>query len=444
MTFPYGTGEKQEIYPGTISRRTLTGRAVVAAASTSFALPSLKTTAQETSTELRLLLGSSATPGADAFTTQLATSWGEANGVTVDCALASLSELPARVDRVLAGGEQRDIVELQDLQPFRQSDDLEDVSDLAAAVIAEQGEYASWAGQTVRVRNAWYSLPIGTTTPAVIYRTSSLAAIGLNDPAVDFPTDWVGWFELAKNMNDSIALPAGIALRQTPFAAPAFCYSYMWANGGAELNPGSRVVSFNSGELTGALTAFASAWSAGFEASGVDWDDNDLLTAFTERRVSMVIGGPEIYLLAKAMGDNDVAVAPIPAGPAGQFIPLGSRSLGIAKRSRAGDTAKAFLAWWHAQAQYSQWVIAHQGALIPPTAGLLSAPIFRQDANMRPFVDAIDFGRVKGYSAAPSRASAEVTANYFVVNTFTDVARGVDIPTALDRGQRLIERFFTQ
>jgi ABC-type glycerol-3-phosphate transport system substrate-binding protein len=424
--------------------RTLTRRAIVAV-SAAFAVPTIvRAQEQERSTELRLLFGTSAAPGGDAFTTTLVTSWGEANGVTIDCAFAPLSELPARVDRVLNGGEQRDIVELQDLQPFRQRDNLEDISDLAAAVIVEQGEYASWATQTVRVRNAWYSLPIGGATPAIIYRPGSLEALGLGDPAASFPADWQGWFDLAAELKGSLALPAGLALRQTPFAAPAFCYAYMWANGGAELSPGSRQVSFNSSELAVALSDFATAWTAGFDPAGTAWDDRDLLGALIERRVGMVVGGADIYLAAKSIGDADVSVAPIPSGPAGQFVPLGSRSLGIARRSRARDTARDFLAWWHAQAQYSQWVIAHQGAIIPPTAGLMSAPIFRQDGNMRPFVDALDAGRVKGFSAAPSQASAEVTANYFVVNTFTDVARGVDVPTALDRGQRLIERFFTQ
>jgi ABC-type glycerol-3-phosphate transport system substrate-binding protein len=424
----------------TTSRRRFVRTSIGLVAASASTIPRYATRAQDNLQELSLLFGTSTVPGANEFAVDLANRWGEQNSTLVNLEFAELVDLPARADRIIRGGEQRDIVELQELQPFRHSANLVDVSLIADAVIAEQGEYLPWAEQSVRVDGAWLSLPIGGVTSAITYRPSALEAIGIDS----FPADWAGFLDLATQLKSSGAAPAGIALRQTPVAAPAFCYSYMWAHGGIEVDPATRSVSFNTPELNEALISFASAWHSGFEATGTQWDDQAQFVAFTEGRISIAIGSPDMYLMVRAIGDNDVAVAPMPAGPAGQFVPLGSRSLGIPTRSPNPDLALNFLSWWTAQAQYSQWIVGQRGVIAPANEPLMELPTYSQDTNLRPFVDALEIGRIKGYSASPSRASAEVTANYFVVNTFADIARGDDVATALDRGQRLMERFYTK
>ena len=402
--------------------------------------PRYTTRAQDDLVQLRLALASSAVPGANDFTLQLAQSWGDQNAAIIDIAFTELVDLPPRSDRIIRGGEQRDIVELQDLQPFRHGSNLVDLTSVADAVVAEQGPYLPWVEQTVRVSGIWTSLPIGGTTTAVTYRPSALQAAGFSA----FPADWSGFFELATTLKATGLPSAGQALAQTPLAAPSFCYYYMWSHGANEVNPNSRLVSFDSPELSEALTTFGSAWSSGFDPGGTVWDDRASLDAFINGQISITIGGPELYLALRSIGDADVAIAPIPIGPAGQFIPLGSRSLGIPTRSPNIELATNFLTWWTTQARYSQWIVAQRGATLPANEPLLKLPTFEQDANLKPFVDALSLGRVKGFSAAPSKASAEVSANYFVVNTFSDVAKGVDVATALDRGQRLMEHFYTQ
>jgi multiple sugar transport system substrate-binding protein len=398
--------------------------------------------------ELRMVLATIPIPGANDFTAQLAQSWGNQNGVSVTIDFERLRDLPPRVDRILRGAEQRDIVELQELEPYRHTDQLLDLTSMIDSLMSDQGGYAEWASRTVRVRRQWFSVPIGTRSLAVTYRPSLLQAAGIDDPATQFPTTWDDYFALAARLKQESGPPAGQALAQTPFIAPAFCNAYMWAAGGSEITPDSRALGFNSPEMTDALQKFATAWTDGFDPGGTNWDDDSNSSAFLAGKIAMTLSGAEIYQQAR-LGPvpgiaDDIAIAPVPAGPAGRFIPLGSRSLGISSRTPNPEMATAFLNWWCSLGQYSQWMIAQQGTLVPPGPALLEAPVFTSDPAFRPFIDALDHGRTIGYSAAPSRASADVAANYFVVNTFADVARGVDVPTALDRGQRLMERFYKQ
>lgn len=426
--------------PITTGRRRFIRTAAGLVAAVPSLLPRYATLAQETALQLNVLLASSSIPGVNDFTLQLAQTWGELRGAGINVALTELVDLPARTERSLRGGEQRDVVELQDLQPYQFSDLLLDVTHLADAVIAEQGPYFPWVEQTVRVYGTWFSLPIGGCPPSMIYRPSALSAAGMPTP----PVDWTGYFDLAASLKSVGAPAAGQALAQTPVAAPGFCYAYMWSNGASEILPGSRDVSFESDVMGNALDRFALAWQSGFDPGGTEWDDKANLTAFVEGRTSMTIGAADTYLVGKLAGMSDLAVAPVPGDAGGQFVPLGSRSLGVSLRSANPELAMEFIAWWTAQTQYSQWVVALQGSLLPANEPLMTLPVFDIDVNLRPFIEATRYGRVKGYSAAPSKVSADVTANYFVVNTFADVARGVDVAIALRRGQQLMELFYRQ
>lgn len=424
----------------TLHRRHLIQKFAGLAAAGAAVRSTKSTIAQNVATQLNILMASSSIPGVNDFTLQLGQSWAEQRGVGINIALTDLVDLPARADRVVRGGELRDVVELQDLQPFLHSDNLVDLTLLANAVIAEQGSYLPWVEQTVRVYGSWFSVPIGGSTPAMIYRPSALNAAGFTAP----PANWNAYFDFGEALKSVGAPAAGQALAQTPFASTAFCYSYMWSNGASEIGPNSREVVFKSNEMATALEAFAQGWQLGIDPAGSNWDDKANLSAFVNGQTSMTIAGADVYLASLASGNTDVAVARIPYGTAGQYVPVGSRSLGIPLRSGNADLAADFIGWWSAQAQYSQWIVAQQGAMLSATQPLSALPVFDLDPNLRPFVDAQGFGRIKGYSAAPSKVSAEVAANYFVVNTFADVARGVDVPTALDRGSQLMQMFYTE
>ena len=410
--------------------------------------PHIARAGQDEAVTLSLVLGTTGVPGADDFIVTLAQQWGQSNGVNVSVSFTRLRDLPARVERVLRGAEQRDIVELQPLEPFLYQEQLVDLSPYTPSLAFEQGGYDEWVTRTTRVRDRWLSIPIGARPLAVTFRPGLLAEAGISDPVAQFPETWDDYVALAASLSESTGKPAGQALRQTPFAGPAFCNAYMWGHGGSEIAPDSRDIVFASPAMQEALSTFASAWSAGFHPDGITWDDAGLVAAMVSGDISMTIAGPEAYLQATMTPipgiAGDIAIAPVPAGPAGTFLPLGSRSLGIASRSANIDVAATFLQWWCARAQYSQWLIAHQGALLPPGPALLNSPAFLPDSPLYPFMQTLDLGRTPGYSAAPSKASAQVAGNYFVLNTFADVAKGTDASTALERGQTLMERFYTR
>jgi multiple sugar transport system substrate-binding protein len=389
------------------------------------------------------MLGSSLVPDVDGFLTRVIQQWSDANGsIPFEIEFVPQPLLPYRVSRALLSGEQRDIVELQDLQPFRFTSKLLDVSDIATGIESRNGGFEPWATETVRVQDTWYSVPVGAQLAGLTYRPSLLEAAGLTP---DVLRTWDGVVDAIGSIFDRTGKPGAFAFGQTPIASTAIAYAWMWAHGGAELLPGSRQVSFDSPELRDALTRLQKAIGTGsLDRRGPKLDDSSLHDAITRGEIGIAVCGASPYLAGRYVGDTDIAVAPIPSGPAGTFVPLGSRSFGITARTERVEDARNLLDWLLDPVQFTSIIVAHGGAIVPPGQGLQELPVFSQDPNIVAIAAGTLAGRRRGWSAAPSESMALVASHQFVVNTFADVASGTDVAMATARGQELMERFYTR
>lgn len=394
---------------------------------------------------LNILQGTYFVPAAQDFFTKQAKDWGSQNGVDVTSDFINWPDLQPRITSAVQAGSGPDIVELWPGIPYLFSDKLVDMTDLAEAWGKASGGYYDWVTKTATVNNEWKSVPHGTSSIAVIYRTDLFKEAGFDT----FPETWEDFFKAGKALKAG-GHPIGQALGQSLGDPPAFCYPYMWSYGAMEVEEDGKTVAFNKPQFVDGMTSFIQAWKDGFDETGLGWDDSGNNSAYLAGQISATLNGSSIYLSANdptskdanpELAQNTNCVA-LPKGPAGQFCNLGSRSMGLLNYSKNQDAAKAFLTWFFSMENYTAWSEAYKGYIIPPGPTLSSNPIFTEDPKLRAFIEVAKYGRNQGYAGPSNLKSAQAAANYVIVNTFASAVQSGDAKSAIEQGARQLERYY--
>ncbi|HVL24841.1 MAG TPA: extracellular solute-binding protein, partial [Thermomicrobiales bacterium] len=139
---------------------------------------------------LNMLISTAFVPAAQTYFQEQATTWGKDNGVDVTVDFINWPDLQPRTTSAVQAGSGPDIVEMWDTIPYLFSENLVDMSDLAAKAEKDQGGYFDWVTKTAAVDGKWLSVPHGTSSIAVVYRKSYLEQAGVADPEKNFPKTW--------------------------------------------------------------------------------------------------------------------------------------------------------------------------------------------------------------------------------------------------------------
>lgn len=399
---------------------------------------------------LNILASTAFVPAAQTFFQEQAITFGEENGVSVTVDFINWPDLQPRITSAVQGGSGPDVVELWDTVPYLFSENLVELSDLAATVDKQQGGYYDWVTKTAAVDGVWHSIPHGTSSIAVAYRKSYLEQAGVTDPEKNFPKTWEELFALGKVLKEEVGKPIGQSLGQSLGDPPGFCYPYMWSYGSMEVEEDGKTVAFDTDSFRQGLELFIQGWKDGFDETGLGWDDSTNNSAYLSDQLSMTLNGSSIYLAASDPdGENsnpeiaeDTFHAPLPSGPDGQFAVLGSRSMGILEYSPNQDEAKAFLEWWFDPAQYVPWLTSFAGYIIPPGPAFIEEPVFTDDPKLAEFVNIVNIGRNKGYAGPANLKAAQSAAQYVVVNCFANAVQSGDIGSAVDQSTQMLERIY--
>jgi multiple sugar transport system substrate-binding protein len=339
-----------------------------------------------------------------------------------------------------------------DTIPYLFSESLVDVNDLAQSLGEIQGGYYDWVTSTAAVDGQYFSIPHGTSSIAIAYRKSLLEQAGVQDPETNFPKTWEEFFALGKILKEEVGKPIGQALGQSLGDPPGFCYPYMWSYGSKEVEEDGKTVAFDTPEFREGMDLFIQGWKDGFDETGLGWDDSTNNSAYLSGEISMTLNGSSIYLAASdPEGENanpelaeDTFHAPLPAGPDGQYAALGSRSMGLMKYSKNQDVAKAFLEWWFQPEQFSAWLTAYEGYIIPPGPEFIELPAFTEDPKLAVFADIVNYGRNKGYAGPSNLKAAQASAQYIVVNAFANAVQNGDSGAAIEEAARMLERVYSR
>jgi arabinogalactan oligomer/maltooligosaccharide transport system substrate-binding protein len=213
---------------------------------------------------------------------------------------------------------------------------------------------------------ATYGVPQVTDTLGLMYNKALFEKAGLDPEAP--PTTWDEVREAAKALK-SKAKVDGIYLNSGGY----FLLPFLYGEGADLVDTENQTITVNSPE---AVTGIETAQSLVDDGSAVKPTANDpygtMMTLFKEQKVGMIINGPwEVAGISddpKFGGIENLGVAPVPAGGAGQGAPVGGHNYVVysGMDDAKAEAAAAFIAFM--SSAESEAFIADELGLLPGNA----------------------------------------------------------------------------
>ena len=215
--------------------------------------------------------------------------------------------------------------------------------------------------------------------------------------------------------------PFGQALGHSQGDPPSFAYPFMWAHGAMEVEEDGTTVAINKPEFVEALQAFTQHWKDAYDETGLSWDDGANNRAFLSDQLSGTLNGSSIYIAAVKRrrrasrrsttrcrsNPTTSGTRAIPAGPAGRFNALGSRSIAAMNYSPNAEAAVEFLQHFFTPEVFIPWLESQGGYIIPMAPGYADLEIYTGNPTLAPYPGVSEYSRNKGYAGPSNQKAAE-------------------------------------
>ena len=251
-----------------------------------------------------------------------------------------------------------------------------------------------------------YGAPLADETRMLYYNTEFFQKAGL-DPNKP-PTTWADIEKAAVALKSVVSVPWSAPMSKQYVTVQTFMSVYL--SYGASLFDSNGKCGLNTKEFKDALS-----WYTGLAKSGLTSPDaanltaNDIINQFINGKAGMLIEGPSQYNAIKNANPElfkNIRIAPIPAGPKGQFGFLGGWPLVMWNSSKVKEAA----------AKWIHFVTSPNGALsdivqkvgiLPGRKSLASKPPWT-DAPYNQFADQLSRAYAYQYPAGPSPKMGEI------------------------------------
>jgi multiple sugar transport system substrate-binding protein len=360
-----------------------------------------------------------------------------------------------RIRNAAVSGEGPDITQAGTTQvPFFAA--LGGFEDLSKRVqdIGGSGAYADGVWKTTQVvgQDGDWAIPWFTEARSVYYRKDILQKAGV-DPATAFK-DWDSFRATLQAIKDKVP---GIQPFGTPgkkaFDLVHHVMPFVWDAGGAELSDDNSKSTINSPQAVTGVEFFANLVKDGLaDKSQLERDGTQVENQFKGGKIAVWIGGPWVLPTAKRSDDTNwvpaarknVALAPMPAGPQGDYTFVGGSDLMMFKSSQHKNEA------WEVMKYLSQDQVQTNYAKL---LGMFPARVEPQKtygedngANYSAVYQAIQQGRT--YSPIPQWAEIENAYKGRFGNILDEAAKGqasnAEVQKQLDEAAKEADNLLAQ
>lgn len=256
--------------------------------------------------------------------------------------------------------------------------------------------YERWDEQdalfpTVAGGTSWndkhYSVPM-TFSPMLVYYNKALFADAGLDPE-NPPADWQELQEaaiaLTKDDNGD-GTPEQYGLLLASHEGPMGWENLMWDNGGGTVSEDGTTATLGDPKSVEAVELWSGLIKEhDISPGGMNGAEADAL--FTAGKGAMIIEGPWMSNGFKEAG-IDFGVAPLAAGPAGEFAISNSSMFFVSQQTFESDAQKEavwrFLDFWNSRDNQIAWAVTSGN---PPTRTDISADDLAENPNLGPFMD---------------------------------------------------------
>lgn len=328
--------------------------------------------------------------------------------------------------------------------PHIYADKLVDMADVAAYLGQKYGGWKAMAQRYGRRANSdsWVGLPFGASGGPLVWRKSTLNAVGFQAP----PEDHAGYLKLSQEMKRA-GKPSGFALGNAVGDGNGFAQWLVWSFGGYLVDEQNNVA-INSPETIRSLEYLKELYAT-FIPGTIAWGDISNNRAYAAGECHMTANGVSLYFslkndpAMKAIAD-DTYMTLLPKGTQ-QTAPMAGLTLNamVFKHSRFPNAAKAFLQFMLEAEQYDPWLQANLGYWSQPLAAYNNSATWNADPKVSVFKGVMDTTFYAGYKGPISEASAAANADYVMVQMCASVASGQSTPQqAAAEAERRARRFF--
>jgi multiple sugar transport system substrate-binding protein len=400
-------------------------------------------------TELHWLRWNDFVPACDTLIrTKLGPEAEKALGIKLKYETVNGNDLQPRITSGIQSGAGPDLIMLFNNHPHLYKDSLIDVSEIAEAVGKEQGGYYPVSTANCSSGGKFMAMPMALIGGLNAYRKSMFAEAGFNE----YPKTWDQLREAGKKTKAK-GYPIGQALGQSFGDPPGWAYPMMWSFGGREISKDGKTVTINSKETIEAVKFMTAMWKDSCDEGGLAWDDASNNRAFLAGTVSSTLNGASIYIESIRKPDqykdaagkplkDDIAHAPLPAGPAGQFGMHLYSSHVVPKYTKNEKAVKELLKFIHTKANYEQWFSTGQGFYQPGTASWETHAMWDKDPVMKPFASIGPKASAVGADGEPNAKAAEVLSKYLIVNMFASAIKGQSAEEAVKAAETELKKIY--
>jgi multiple sugar transport system substrate-binding protein len=379
----------------------------------------------------------------------------EKTGIKVNVEVVDWGVQLDRIRNAAVSGEGPDITQAGTTQvPFFAA--LGGFQDLSSRVgdIGGQGAYADGVWKTTQVvgQDGDWAIPWFTEARSIYFRKDILAKAGV-DPATAFK-DWDSFRATLQAIKDKVP---GIQPFGTPgkkaFDLVHHVMPFVWDAGGAELSDDNSKSTINSPQAVTGVEFFANLVKDGLaDKSQLERDGTQVENQFKGGKIAVWIGGPWVLPSAKRTDDTNwvpaarknVSLAPMPAGPQGDYTFVGGSDLMMFKSSQHQNEAwevMKYLSQDQVQTDYAK-LLGMFPARVEPQK------VYGQDngANYSAVYQAIQQGRT--YSPIPQWAEIENAYKGRFGNILDEAAKGqasnAEVQKQLDEAAKEADNLLAQ
>ncbi|HXF64368.1 MAG TPA: extracellular solute-binding protein, partial [Caldilineaceae bacterium] len=314
----------------------------------------------------------------------------------------------------IEAGEGANLAQI-DFSPTTIQDAVVDVTDIANALIEEQGEFSPATTYQCTIENRWYAIPFGEHPRMINYREDWFQEIGYDS----FPSTWDETLEAGRQLKEQ-GRPYGWTLsEQSPADGPAACLALLWSFGGKEWNEDGSLA-LDSQETLDALNFAIQLYNDACDPASTSYQEATNNQAFLAGQISMTYNVNTIYLpavdsnpeLAQAMNH-----AVPPEGPGGRYGYTGVAEMILLNHTQGADldAAQKFMSDFFSLEHYPDFIKLGQGYLIAATPGLAELPIWPEDPKLAAVRDMGPVGRLYGYALPFPNALASAVQTQVII-----------------------------
>ena len=426
-------------------RMFLKGAAAAAGAATMGGIPGILRAGQAPAypkgTKLHLLTRINFIPAGDTLFIAQAEEFGKQMGVEVQVERIGENDVTTRSTAAIVAKSGPDIIMLQNNFPHLLANGLADVSDIAETLGKEQGGYWDLSRANAYVGKQWLAVPYGVLSNTMNYREDWLKEAGFSK----FPDTYEELREVGKKLK-SMGHPVGQCFGHSVNDPNSWCYPFVWAYGGYEVEKDGKKVALDKKGTLEAIKLNTAMWKDCFDEGGLSWDDSSNNRAFLAGSISITNNGASIYFVGKEKFPdvaNAMNHAPNPRGPAGRFYHMATHSSAVMNYSKNQKLAKEFIRWYMDKKQYDPWFVAMSSYMIPPTKVWFDHPAWTKDPKLTPFRDTIKDARHLGYAGPPSAKASEALAKYIMVDMFAKAIQGTSPEESLKGATEELKKIYS-